>query len=540
MSVLSAKNEKTGEWEDIPCIQGAQGETGATGPQGEPGIDGYTPVKGVDYYTDAEKAEFENLITQEMAKKAQLKPEFANSVAECTDTTKVYVLPDGYIYGYMTKTVTHVPVNQIKESTDTDSTPYNGGLGYKTNTALGASGEDVGEDVSGVSGIETTGYIRCAYGDIIRSKNIPFSTGSGYRRLAFYDASFTNLKVYMFGSQWQPLEQFLVGDDLYFDTTATAETSDMTAEQKQSIAYIRICAGVIDANSIVTVNEDTENTTETVTGWMNTEIPFTSSDYEDRIAALEERVIPKSRHHGKVCVCFGDSIVGNMPAPNDYPTVLGEETGMTVYNAGFGGCRMSASMDTVYNAYSMVKLADAITTGDWTEQENGLASVGNYYLTSYEPHIDALKNMDWSKVDFITVGYGTNDIANFVPVDNEEDPMDTTTLLGGLRYALTALLTAYPHLKVLILTPIYRYFNAEGVDSDEKEWYNDREFTTWTDGILDVAKELRVPAVDMYRTLCFNKYTRSHYFSEDDGTHPNEEGLKVMAEKIAGKLLSEY
>ena len=26
---------------------------------------------------------------------------FANSTADCTDTTKVYVLPDGYIYGYI-------------------------------------------------------------------------------------------------------------------------------------------------------------------------------------------------------------------------------------------------------------------------------------------------------------------------------------------------------------------------------------------------------------------------------------------------------
>lgn len=247
--------------------------------------------------------------------------------------------------------------------------------------------------------------------------------------------------------------------------------------------------------------------------------------------------IPKSRHEGKTCVCFGDSIVGNMASPNDYPTVLGEETGMTVYNAGFGGCRMSASMDTVYNAYSMVKLADAITTGDWTEQDAGLSEVT---ISHYAPHIEILKNMNWSKVDFITIGYGTNDIANFVPVDNADDPMDTTTVMGGLRYALTTILTAYPHLKVLILTPIYRYFNAEDMDSDEKEWYNDREFTTWVDGILEVAKELRVPAVDMYRTLGFNKLTRGYYFPSNDGTHPNALGLKVIAGKIAGKLLAEY
>lgn len=286
-----------------------------------------------------------------------------------------------------------------------------------------------------------------------------------------------------------------------------------------------------------------EETTGTFTGnievgQVESGINITSTPTCEVYTALESGThIPKSRLEGKMCVCFGDSIVGNMASPNDYPTVLGDITGMTVINAGFGGCRMSASMETVYNAYSMVKLADAITTGDWTEQDAGLSEVT---ISHYAPHIEALKSIDWSKVDFITIGYGTNDIANFVPVDNTEDPLDTTTVLGGLRYSLQEILTAYPHIKVLILTPIYRYFNSESMDSDEKEFYGQRKFTTWTDGILEVAKEYKVPGVDMYRTLGFNKFTRAYYFPSNDGTHPNILGLKVIAGKVAGKLLSEY
>ena len=64
---------------------------------GKDGADGYTPVVGVDYYTDADKAEFSEWIADELAKRGQLKPEFANSIEECTDTTKMYVLPDGFI-----------------------------------------------------------------------------------------------------------------------------------------------------------------------------------------------------------------------------------------------------------------------------------------------------------------------------------------------------------------------------------------------------------------------------------------------------------
>jgi hypothetical protein len=44
-------------------------------------------------------------IVTELAKRGQLAPEFANNIEECVDTTKLYVLPDGYIYSYVTESV---------------------------------------------------------------------------------------------------------------------------------------------------------------------------------------------------------------------------------------------------------------------------------------------------------------------------------------------------------------------------------------------------------------------------------------------------
>lgn len=86
--------------------QGPAGKTGNVGPMGPAGADGKTPVRGTDYWTEEDKEEInaDNIayISTELAKRGQLKPEFANSIEECTDTTKLYVLPDGYIYAYMT------------------------------------------------------------------------------------------------------------------------------------------------------------------------------------------------------------------------------------------------------------------------------------------------------------------------------------------------------------------------------------------------------------------------------------------------------
>ena len=88
--------------------KGDKGERGEQGVQGEKGDPGYTPKRGIDYWTDEDKEEIGadtiTFISTELAKRGQLKPEFANSLDECTDTTKLYVLPDGCIYAYMPKT----------------------------------------------------------------------------------------------------------------------------------------------------------------------------------------------------------------------------------------------------------------------------------------------------------------------------------------------------------------------------------------------------------------------------------------------------
>lgn len=103
--------------------KGDKGDTGATGATGSPGKDGYTPVKGTDYWTEADKQEIldEDILylSQELAKRQQLTPEYANDISGCTDTSKLYVLPDGFIYAYIlgestgTKTETVSPVWQL-------------------------------------------------------------------------------------------------------------------------------------------------------------------------------------------------------------------------------------------------------------------------------------------------------------------------------------------------------------------------------------------------------------------------------------------
>lgn len=245
---------------------------------------------------------------------------------------------------------------------------------------------------------------------------------------------------------------------------------------------------------------------------------------------------PASRLAGKTLVCFGDSITGMFAAPTDYPSIIAKLTGMTVYNLGMEGCRMSHHTDQYYDAFCMYRLADAVATGNYSLQEAAIGHTGSYAAE----RVAALKSIDWTKVDYVTVFYGTNDIQGGIALDNANNPKDTMAYLGAARYALEKLWGAYPNLKIMLLSPIYRYWDAEQIDSDDKTFVGGKHFYDFVAGLLQLANDYKVPAVDLYHTLGFNRFNRTYYFSSSDGTHPNEIGRKLIGSKISGKLLSEF
>lgn len=134
--------------------KGEKGAQGATGPKGDTG--------------------------------ASVVPEFANSTNECADTSKLYVLPDGYIYAYMTKTTTVTSTNQIPRAENADGTEYvgtNGEDGYKTGCKINSSGVE-----AAASTHKVTGFMKAKFGDTLRFSGIGCTNASA-TRIAFYDAS---------------------------------------------------------------------------------------------------------------------------------------------------------------------------------------------------------------------------------------------------------------------------------------------------------------------------------------------------------------
>lgn len=256
----------------------------------------------------------------------------------------------------------------------------------------------------------------------------------------------------------------------------------------------------------------------------------------------DSETAPKSRLEGKVLMCLGDSVTGFMPPPTDYPSTIAEETGMTVYNCGFAGCRMSDTHpNAAYRVFGMTHIADAIATGDWSEQD---ANVSGVEAETYpQQHLNNLKNVNWNNVDFITIFYGANDAGNGVPFGDSTGE-NIQTFIGALNYSVRRILTAYPKIKIMLLTPIYRYWVSDEKDGDEIDitiygTSETRHYYAWGDALIERAKVFKLPYTDMYRTLGINTWTWNTYL-KNDGAHPTALGNELIGCKIAARLLSEY
>lgn len=241
---------------------------------------------------------------------------------------------------------------------------------------------------------------------------------------------------------------------------------------------------------------------------------------------------------GKTVVCFGDSLFGMYTGDTSAPAYAAQKTGATVYNVGFGGCRMSEHPYTGYDEFSMYALANAIASSDWSAQD-AAASKGS---TNFPDQLAILKSIDFGDVDVIVIHYGTNDFAagDGVAIDNESNPKATNTLCGALRYSVETLLTAYPKLRIFVSLPAFRYWtDGNGVItySDEKQNTNGDTLPDFVKALAETAKEYNLPVIDCYYGLGINKSNASTFLS--DGTHHNVDGRKRFGEYIGAKLISD-
>ena len=216
-------------------------------------------------------------------------PLFANSIAECTDTTKPYVLADGYIYAYVAKKVeggtTPNFTDQLPIAEDMASTePFNG-KGYMTGVYL--SSTETGYN-TGAANEWTTGYIPYASDKSIYIKGVGFTSAS-HDRLYLFSAKDTDVKTSITGSNVSTYFTVETLGDNYYKLTP-----ESGAGFAVGIQYVRMSFTTgTPSGVIITVNQPITYTTVEggmVYEWANTGHAFVPADYEGRIIAAEESI----------------------------------------------------------------------------------------------------------------------------------------------------------------------------------------------------------------------------------------------------------
>ncbi len=222
-----------------------------------------------------------------------------------------------------------------------------------------------------------------------------------------------------------------------------------------------------------------------------------------------------------VWVNMGDSIwtfgadTGGIGTITDYMKSL---CGGTWHNIATGGTTMATRPGDyagTYDALDFWKLADAIVAGDYTDAKAAAAE-----LTSNFANID---NVDWSAVDYITIAYGTNDIAFGGTIDNADNLYDTATICGALRYGIKTISAKYPNIRFMVLAVLNR-----GADSVPL-----KTILECNKALKSAADYMGAEFVDGYG---INEGNRGTFLY--DGTHPNAAGKQRIAETVARHILA--
>ena len=399
--------------------------------------------------------------------------------------------------------------NLIPTSTDASGTILNG-VGYENGT-LRSNGA-----VSAGAGF-VSGFIPVKKGDIVRIKdpaNASFSLDNAVALYKLDKAVSAGIGKYIRGMQSSAAYGGLTIDG----NVLTWNTSSINYYAWQDFKYLRVMTS--SADSIVTINEEIIESTQTVL----TLKPTVKVEKENLDFTVNETMLA-----GRKIVVFGDSLIGMTRDSTSVPAYAAAYTGATVYNVGFGGCRMSKHPTNGYAAFSMWALADAVATGDYSTQEAQAPSGQDYFASQ----LAVLESIDFETVDAIVIHYGTNDFTANVPIDDSSNLLSTDTVCGALRYSIKKLLTAFPKIKIFVSLPLYRTWDGVGAETYKNTL--EKTLPEYDSAMKTVAENHNLPTIDGYKQLGVNSINSSAYLS--DGTHLNDFGRKQFGEFIGGRLI---
>jgi lysophospholipase L1-like esterase len=521
-------------------------------PQGQPGTpgeDGHTPVRGVDYYTEADKAEFSTYIATELAKRGQLQPEFANSVAECTDTTKMYVLPDGMIYAYMKYESVNAGGQPLFTNMANPNSPD-----WKTDTRFSSTSGSQ----SAMDGAIVTNAIPAKVNDIIRIKGIKGGTGSTanalFQLVAYSDVTGeTKLNKGVFfekdttGVDTGIVDVVTVVDGvteyelfMYIDKNDNTEKQNAFMASGVSVRIGGVPVTTVD-DIVITINEEiaySQGSTSTGYKWASTGHAFVPVDYEDRIVALEQE---NARTREEIADLQEQIDSGAASAKSGAKWfALGDS--ITEGWASAVDSSQSSGYKQFFNTNTAQRWVNIVAEKNGYELTNyGVGGTGYAHHTSSTVNARAqVANIDFSECDFVTLAYGVNDWKGKATLGSMSDDVETVdAFVPNMRYVIKKILTDNPYCKIFVITPL----NCRSLGTYDTNWGIDYANADNASGpgleqIFQMEKTVceyhGVELIDMTHNSIINRENIRTMLP--DNVHPTVECHAVMARELARKI----
>jgi lysophospholipase L1-like esterase len=367
------------------------------------------------------------------AEDRQQTPLFANSIEELEesgDTTKVYVLPDGYIYAYV-KTVTEgetVPnFTNLMDNPDSYIKPgerYSmSGGGFTTNGAT--------NDCAIVIPIpETAGAFT------IRVKEATLAS-SQYHTSAYFG---TNNQTFS-GSNSN--EKFSYSDDGKGTVTFTQKVYN----GGYKYFVVHVTNNVDKDNLIVTLNEEiTYTTTEgkIVYQWANTGHAFVATDYEDRIIEAETKI---NEHDDRLDVLERTTVTGLSLEHNSCSIFRKVVCCGDSFTAGYIGTNDNNIVQTNYD-FSWPAFMARLTGNEYVNCGHS----GRDVLTWQTSEKGLLKAQAAGKAQAYLIGLGLNDAVKVTLGTAADIGTDAQTYYGGMSKIIRELNAISPTAKIFVQT----------------------------------------------------------------------------------------
>ena len=240
-------------------------------------------------------------------------------------------------------------------------------------------------------------------------------------------------------------------------------------------------------------------------------------------------------------------VLGNSPFSDERNSadgvisLVGQMTDATVYNCSVADSHLAASQETFLanedpmDAFNLYWLTTLITLQNTEIYESAFDAMGDAVPADARYAYDTLSTLDFQNVDVLAIMYDASDYLEERPLYNVMNTTDIQTYAGNMDASLELLCNAFPHLRIIVMSPTYAYYVDENGDYISSDIHKSTGFSlsTYAGNLERIAYLHSVSYLDnIYGTV--NELNADDYL--EDHLHLNTAGRRRLAERFVYAL----